>query len=105
MMTSPEMRQKFEKWALDVLGPVERRMDDDYVGRDVRVSWQAWQAAVLEAVSECPFCQHDWRRHDPEDGKCDAGPPCQCGRDLVWMQRKIAEMSVSALRQKWGVSE
>lgn len=48
----------------------------------------------------CPLCGHSWRRHDPEDGKCDAGPPCKCGRDLKWMQARIAEKSRDCLSGK-----
>jgi hypothetical protein len=36
---------------------------------------------------KCPLCFHEWTRHDPEDGKCDAHSdepgiigPCRCGR-------------------------
>lgn len=96
MTPSPEMRQKFEKWALDVLGPVERRMDDDYVGRDVRVSWQAWQeqetrkeAAVREAVSEVIA--------EIESRQIDIG-----GNDN-WLYVVYVGPLVSALRKKWGV--
>lgn len=54
----------------------------------------------------CPLCGHAWRRHDPEDGCCDAHSdepgifgPCECGRDVVWMQRKIAALSRAALAE------
>ncbi len=50
----------------------------------------------------CPFCGHEWRRHDPDDGKCDSHSEesmgvCRCGRDLAWMQERIASLSTAAL--------
>jgi hypothetical protein len=62
----------------------------------------------------CASCGHEWRRHDPEDGKCDAGMPlaigmpswsgksafglpCPCGRDLAYTRYRNAEMSKDAL--------
>ena len=50
----------------------------------------------------CPLCLHSWRRHDPENGCCDAHSstdlgPCECGRDLGWMQSKIALLSRAEL--------
>lgn len=52
----------------------------------------------------CPLCLHEWSRHDPEDGRCDApsGTPgvfsvCECGRDLDWMREQIAALSRAAL--------
>jgi hypothetical protein len=53
-------------------------------------------------VPVCPLCGHEWRRHDPEDGECDAFSTeiigvCQCGRDLAWMRGKIAALSTAAL--------
>jgi hypothetical protein len=50
----------------------------------------------------CPFCGHLWRQHDPEDGKCDSHSDekigvCECGRDLDWMQVKIAGLARTAL--------
>lgn len=50
----------------------------------------------------CPLCGHEWRRHDPEDGRCDAFSheeigECKCGRDLGWMQDKISNLSRAAL--------
>lgn len=36
-----------------------------------------------ELEDDPTFCQcgHEWCRHDPEDGNCEAGafPPCSCG--------------------------
>jgi hypothetical protein len=58
-------------------------------------------------VSACPFCGHEWSRHDPDDGMCDSHTSelhrigvCQCGRDLAWMQEKIAKLSRSALKSE-----
>lgn len=55
--------------------------------------------ADMDAV--CPLCSHAWRRHDPEDGKCDAPGhktgACHCGRDLGWMRDMIASQSRAAL--------
>lgn len=52
----------------------------------------------------CPFCGHEFCRHDPGDGMCDAhtNEPdelgvCQCGRSIEWMQKKIAALSREAL--------
>lgn len=50
----------------------------------------------------CPLCGHEWRRHDPEDGCCDAHSDeklgvCECGRDMAWMHGKIAALSRAAL--------
>lgn len=51
----------------------------------------------------CPLCRHEWRRHDPEDGCCDAGSdvfpgPCPCGPGFPgWMRERIAEFSRAAL--------
>jgi len=55
---------------------------------------------TLDCGVKCPLCDHEWSRHDPEDGKCDAGPPCKCGRDLRWMQEQIAKKSLEALRKR-----
>jgi len=62
-------------------------------------------SGVTEVASDdlldcCPLCGHEWRRHDPADGKCDAGPTCKCGRDLEWMQARIAELSTAQLREQ-----
>lgn len=50
----------------------------------------------------CPLCGHEWRQHDPEDGECDSHSSeeigvCKCGRDLYWMQGKIANLARAAL--------
>ena len=50
----------------------------------------------------CPFCTHAWRRHDPEDGMCDAPKEggwsvCPCGRDGDWMRAQSAALSRAAL--------
>lgn len=51
---------------------------------------------------QCPLCLHEWRRHDPEDGKRDAAgegyTPCPCGRVLVWIQQRICMLSEEALK-------
>jgi hypothetical protein len=46
----------------------------------------------------CEICGHEWRRHDPEDGRCDAGPACFCGHSLYEMRLRIAELSQQALQ-------
>ena len=56
-------------------------------------------------ASPCPLCDHAWSRHDPEDGECDAHAeagfgPCPCGRDLPWMQERIAALSLRELEQE-----
>lgn len=58
------------------------------------------------ALALCPLCRHEWSRHDPADGMCDAhtNEPdqlgvCLCGRDLRWMQRKIMALSTEALQR------
>ena len=50
----------------------------------------------------CLICGHLWRRHDPEDGMCDAPADgelgaCKCGRDIAWMRYKISKLSHRAL--------
>ena len=68
----------------------------------------------LEAARErCPVCGHEWCRHDPADGRCDAasedplrdGAVCPCGRDLAWMQARIAELSRRALAKDTEASD
>lgn len=46
----------------------------------------------------CPLCAHEWRRHDPDDGCCDAHAEegfgaCPCGRNRPWMVGRIAHLS------------
>ena len=66
-------------------------------------AWDEGAACGVAAErARCPLCDHEWRRHDPEDGRCDCHSettlgPCQCGRDIVWMQERIAAMSLAAL--------
>lgn len=60
------------------------------------------RAAVAAERELCRICGHEWSRHDPEDGRCDAGPPCKCGRDLEWMQKVIAELSRGSLAIRDG---
>ena len=66
-------------------------------------AWDEGAACGVAAErARCPLCNHEWRRHDPEDGRCDCHSettlgPCQCGRDIVWMQERIAAMSLAAL--------
>lgn len=53
----------------------------------------------------CP-CGHEWRRHDPEDGMCDAPEPepaagrpaaaCKCGVDIAFHRRLNARRAVAA---------
>ena len=75
----------------------------DLAGEDVRDAWKRGAACGVAAErARCPLCDHEWRRHDPEDGRCDCHSetiigPCQCGRDLAWMQERIAAMSCAAL--------
>ncbi len=54
------------------------------------------------AEQDCQICAHEWKRHDPEDGRCDVHTSttgrfdvCECGRDLGWMQDRIAALSTS----------
>lgn len=66
---------------------------------------ESFHAAVVllnQTQDNCPLCGHEWSRHDPEDGMCDAHSKeglgvCECGRDVAWMQGKIAELSRAAL--------
>jgi hypothetical protein len=65
-------------------------------------------ARVRELESACPLCAHDWSRHDPEDGCCDAHSNesigvCECGRDMAWMHRKTAALSRAALAAAHGM--
>lgn len=58
--------------------------------------------AADDQAAACPLCGHLWRQHDPEDGMCDSHSRegigvCECGRDLDWMQAKIAALSTAAL--------
>jgi len=52
-------------------------------------------------ADRCPACTHEWRRHDPEDGKCDAGSDdlgeCPCGRDISFHRVRNAALSLDAL--------
>jgi len=52
-------------------------------------------------TERCPVCTHEWRRHDPEDGKCDAGTDdlgeCPCGRDIAFHRVRNAALSLAAL--------
>lgn len=48
----------------------------------------------------CPICGHEWRRHDPEDGMCDAPSneegvfsACRCGREIEFQQKMNARLS------------
>jgi hypothetical protein len=58
----------------------------------------------IEGTKPCPLCFHEWRRHDPEDGRCDAPAngnvlgPCPCGRDIAWIQARIASLARMELR-------
>jgi hypothetical protein len=52
----------------------------------------------------CPACSHEWRRHDPVDGRCDAHSaesgvfgPCRCGRDVAFTAAANARLSQGAL--------
>jgi len=63
--------------------------------RDAEI--ERFRAEVERLESTCPLCGHEWRRHDPADGRCDAGPPCDCGRDLTFMANRIKELSCRAL--------
>lgn len=68
---------------------------------------------LREGDEKCLICGHEWYRHDPEDGCCDApmtpwvgfekkalAGPCLCGRDLYFMQRRIGQLSRSALETR-----
>jgi hypothetical protein len=68
----------------------------------------AWWDIAREALAgpdtsaaRCPICTHEWRRHDPEDGKCDAGSDdfgeCPCGRDAAYHRVRNAALSKAAL--------
>src|SRR4051794_36888 len=54
-------------------------------------------------LGACPLCGHEWRRHDPEDGCCDAPHPteagaCPCGRDLAfWCAYNAAKSTAQLL--------
>ena len=53
---------------------------------------------VVPTDATCPLCGHEWRRHDPEDGCCDAHAEegfgaCPCGRNRLWMAGRIAHLS------------
>jgi hypothetical protein len=70
----------------------------------LRIAYAEQDAAVARADRlrvECPLCGHAWRRHDPEDGLCDAHSDkgigaCKCGREQ-WMRGRIAELARAAL--------
>lgn len=54
--------------------------------------------------ARCPLCEHEWRRHDPEDGMCDAHSsedgvlgPCRCGREIEFQRAANARLSKEAL--------
>lgn len=76
--------------------------------KDVSEPNKSLMIAVAKRVLEelkldiCPVCGHEWRRHDPETGRCDAPDwseigYCQCGRDLIFWVEKNAELSKTAL--------
>ena len=44
----------------------------------------------------CPLCQHRWAIHDPEDGRCDDGDGCFCGRELSFMRQALARLAREA---------
>jgi len=53
---------------------------------------------IVPADPDCPLCGHAWKRHDPEDGCCDAHAEegfgaCPCGRNRLWMAGRIAHLS------------
>jgi len=58
---------------------------------------------ALDVLADrCPLCGHEWCRHDPDDGCCDMASAegigvCKCGRDLAWMNGKVADLSRAAL--------
>ena len=113
----PSSRENARADALEVLTAlyplIEQRVIDRLAreaGEPPYEEWNPTRAVWLEAVAcgvaaereRCPLCNHEWRRHDPEDGRCDCHSetiigPCQCGRDLAWMQERIAAMSNDAL--------
>jgi hypothetical protein len=91
----PDLREAVETLqnSLDAAGVAYTPYADDA---------QAALALIEQRLMECPLCEHEWRRHDPEDGRCDAPAEdglfeCQCGRDLGWMQEKVAMRSLAAL--------
>ena len=76
-------------------------------------AWSEGAACGVAAERErCPLCNHEWRRHDPEDGRCDCHSetiigPCQCGRDLTRLCRSIRTGLVFSRRAvigSWGIS-
>lgn len=56
------------------------------------------------AGDRCQLCGHLWRKHDPEDGECDAHATaeghCPCGRDFKWMREQMAAFSVCRLTDR-----
>lgn len=57
---------------------------------------------TLADLRRCRVCGHDWKQHDPEDGKCDAGTlgdgqtgfgPCMCGRELSYQRARNAAIA------------
>jgi hypothetical protein len=81
------------------------------------VGWFPWQTTqamreYLDALkvemerlkTSCSACGHEWRRHDPVDGRCDAHSaepgvfgPCRCGRDVAFTAASNARLSTEAL--------
>ena len=59
-------------------------------------------ASSLALEATCALCGHEWRRHDPANGCCDAPAitahgVCPCGRDMAWMRERSAGLSRGAL--------
>lgn len=88
---------------------VMRTVAEDVATEITRLTreWYAEDAGLVvegEAEERCAVCGHKWSQHDPADGRCDSasenaedGAVCPCGRDLAWMQRRIARLSKRAL--------
>lgn len=59
---------------------------------------------LRDTLQICPACGHEWRRHDPEDGMCDAHSDeegvfgaCRCGRESAFTAAANARLSKLAL--------
>jgi hypothetical protein len=108
--TNDRIREAHSAMFATWLGPGSSRHNAYKQGHDER----CYICALLQQVEEaevalrsCPLCGHEWSRHDPADGCCDAHSDerlgvCGCGRDMAWMHLKIAALSQAALSGKGG---
>lgn len=99
----------------DALASVTSRLREKKAQRpELPPAEEAWTRINVSALDDdgvgddalC-LCGHEWRRHDPEDGMCDAPEPepaagrpaaaCKCGVDIAFHRRLNAQRARAAL--------